>query len=324
LITMKKNKQYTKTQELAYELRVKDVMNSHLVTVSPTATINELKVILRANRISGTPVVENGELMGIISIEDLILCLSKGEMNTVVADRMKTDVTVLYPDEPLVHAISQFEKYGFGRFPVIERDGGKLVGVVTKGDIMKGVLKKLEICCDEKEKFRHRVSYIFEDIVSDKTVLSFQYDIMSKDFNRAGEPSSQLKKTLSRLGIRPDLVRRAAIAAYEAEMNIVIFTDGGKLSAAVQPGQIKLKASDSGPGIPDIEKAMQPGYSTAPHWVQELGFGAGMGLVNIKNCTDKMEIHSKIGKGTDLTAIICLDNTGKIKQTEKEKGDTGS
>jgi len=305
---MARNKQYTKTQELAYELKIKDVMNSRLVTVSSKATIVELKEILRANRISGTPVIDHGELIGIISIEDLILCLSKGEMDAVIADRMITDVKVLHPDEPLVHAINQFEKYGFGRFPVIERDDGKLVGVITKGDIMKGVLKKLEICCDEKEKYRNRVSYIFKDIVSDKTVLSFQYDIKSKDFNRAGQSSSQLKRTLSHLGIQPDLVRRAAIAAYEAEMNMVVFTDGGQLSAAVQPGQIKLKASDSGPGIPDIEKAMQPGYSTAPQWVQELGFGAGMGLVNIKNCTDKMEIHSKIGKGTDLTAIIYLDD----------------
>jgi len=305
---MAKNKQYTKTQELAYELKVKDVMNNRLVTVSPKATIIELKEILRANRISGTPVIEKGELIGIISIEDLILCLSKGEMDAVVADRMITDVKILHPDEPLVHAISKFEKYGFGRFPVIERNDGKLVGVITKGDIIKGVLKKLEIWCDEEEKYRHRVSYIFEDIISDKTVLSFQYDIKSKDFNRAGQSSSYLKRTLNRLGIQPHLVRRAAIAAYEAEMNIVVFADGGKLSAAVQPGQIKLTASDSGPGIPDIEKAMQPGYSTAPHWVQELGFGAGMGLVNIKNCTDKMEIHSKIGKGTDLTAFIYLDN----------------
>lgn len=317
LISMAKNKQYYKAQELVYELKVKDAMNSQLITVSPRATINELKEIFRANRISGTPVIDEGKLIGIISVEDLIMCLSKGEMDAIIADKMTTDVKVLYPDEPLLHAVNKFKKYEFGRFPVVERDGNKLVGVITKCDIIKGVVKKLELYCEEEEKYRHRASYIFEDIVSDKTVLSFQYDIKSKDFNRAGEPSSQLKKTLNRLGIRPDLVRRAAIAAYEAEMNMVVFTDGGKLSAAVQPGQIKLKASDSGPGIPDIEKAMQPGFSTAPHWVQELGFGAGMGLVNIKNCTDKMEIHSKVGKGTDLTAIIYLDDTGQIKQTEK-------
>jgi len=191
---------------------------------------------------------------------------------------------------------------------VIERDGGKLAGVITKGDIIKGILEKLEIHYHEEEIQRHRASYIFDDIVADQTTLSFQYNIKSKDFNRAGESSSQLKKALNCLGIQPDLVRRSAIAAYEAEMNIVVFADGGRLSAAVQTSQIKLTASDSGPGIPDIEKAMQPGYSTAPDWVQELGFGAGMGLMNIKNCTDKMDIQSEIGKGTHITAIIYLNN----------------
>ncbi|NQT24886.1 CBS domain-containing protein [candidate division KSB1 bacterium] len=305
---MAENKKYTKTQELTYELRVKDVMNRTVVAVSPKTTINELREIFRDNRISGTPVEDKGKLIGIISIEDVINCLSEGEMDAIVADKMSTNVEVLRPDEPLVHAVSKFNKSGFGRFPVIERDGGKLAGVITKGDIIKGILEKLEIHYHEEEIQRHRASYIFDDIVADQTTLSFQYNIKSKDFNRAGESSSQLKKALNCLGIQPDLVRRSAIAAYEAEMNIVVFADGGRLSAAVQTSQIKLTASDSGPGIPDIEKAMQPGYSTAPDWVQELGFGAGMGLMNIKNCTDKMDIQSEIGKGTHITAIIYLNN----------------
>lgn len=309
-ISMKKekDKRYTKIQELTYELKIGDVMTKKVVTLSPKKTIYELREILRADRISGAPVVDRGKLIGLISIEDFIKCLAEGEMDAIIEDKMTNKVEVLYADEPLVHAVKKFDQYGFGRFPVIERGRGKLVGIITKGDIIKGLLKKLEIDYHEEEIYRYRASHIFEDIVADRTTLTFQYDVKGKDFDIAGESASKLKRALHRLGIRPDAVRRAAIAAYEAEMNIVIFTDGGKLTASVRPDRIKLEASDSGPGIPDIEQAMRPGFSTAPEWVRELGFGAGMGLLNIKNCADKMDLTSEIGKGTHLEAIIYLNN----------------
>ena len=116
--------------------------------------------------------------------------------------------------------------------------------------------------------------------------------------------ASGLKKSLTRLGIHPRIVRRVSIATYEAEMNTVIFTSGGHITAYVKPGEIRVEIVDSGPGIPDIEQAMQPGFSTAPHSIQELGFGAGMGLPNIKKCSDKMNINSVAGKGTKLEIII--------------------
>ena len=100
------------------------------------------------------------------------------------------------------------------------------------------------------------------------------------------------------------MIRRVAVATYEAEMNIVIFTDGGELVAEVRPDSIRIDALDKGPGIPDIERAMQPGYSTAPTWVQEMGFGAGMGLPNIKKNSDDFRIESKVGIGTTLWITI--------------------
>ena len=303
---MVKDKKISKIQALTYELKVRDVMTNKIVTISPEKTIYELRDILRDYRISGTPVVNNGKLVGIISIEDFINCLAEGEMNALIEDKMSSKVKVLYADEPLVHAVNKLDRYGFGRFPVIDRNGGKLVGIITKGDIIKGVLKKLEIDYREEEIHRYRASHIFEDIVADRTTLTFQYNVAGKNFDIAGDSASKLKKALRRLGIHPDLVRRAAIASYEAEINIVVYTDGGQLIASVRPDQIMIEASDSGPGIPDIEKAMQPGFSTAPEWVQELGFGAGMGLINIKHCADKMKISSEIGKGTHLEAIIYI------------------
>lgn len=303
---MAEDKKYTKIQELTYELKVGNVMTKKVVTVSSKKTIYELRNILRTKRISGTPVVDKGKMIGIISIEDFMKCLAKGEINIPIEERMTKKVKTLYADEPLVHAVRKFDEYGFGRFPVIERGEGKLVGIITKGDIVKGLLKKLEIDYHKEEIHKYRASHIFEDIIADKAILTFHYNVVGGDFNCAGESASGLKRTLSRLGIQFDSVRRAAIAAYEAEMNIVIFTDGGKLTVSVETHQIKIEASDSGPGITDIEQAMQPGFSTAPEWIRELGFGAGMGLLNINHCTDKMNLTSRVGKGTHLEAIIYL------------------
>ncbi len=304
------DKEITRVQELTYELKVGDVMTMDVVTVSPKDTMNELREILRIKRISGTPVVKGGKLVGIVSIEDLIKCLANGEMDASIEEKMSKEVETLYTDESLIRAVSKFSRYSFGRFPVIEREQGKLVGILAKGDIIKGLLKKLEIEYHEEEIHRYRASHIFEDIVADKRGLHFQYNIAGQDFNRAGESASGLKKTLLRLGFHPQIVRRVTIAAYEAEMNIVIFTDGGQISAWVEPEYIKIEASDRGPGIPDIEQAMQPGFSTAPEWVQELGFGAGMGLPNIKKCADKMVLTSQVGKGTNLKATIYLKEGG--------------
>jgi anti-sigma regulatory factor (Ser/Thr protein kinase) len=137
--------------------------------------------------------------------------------------------------------------------------------------------------------------------------------VKGQDFKRAGESSSRLKRTLKRLGVRPDVVRRVAIASYEAEMNQVVFTGGGTIRARVQPNHVFLEVEDTGPGIEDIQKALQPGYSTAPDWVRELGFGAGMGLNNIQKSSDRFEIESEPGKGTLLK--VAFFASGENRET---------
>jgi anti-sigma regulatory factor (Ser/Thr protein kinase) len=170
------------------------------------------------------------------------------------------------------------------------------------------MLRRLEVDYHEEEIHRYRASHIFEDIIADEIALVFGYLVPAGDFDRAGEASSGLRRTLSRLGIRPQIIRRVAIATYEAEMNIVIFTEGGEIVAEVRPNRIRIEALDKGPGIPDLEAVMQPGFSTAPPWVQEMGFGAGMGLPNIQACSDKMHLDSTVGVGTRLEVIIHLDD----------------
>jgi CBS domain-containing protein/anti-sigma regulatory factor (Ser/Thr protein kinase) len=297
----------TRLQELVYELEVGEVMTREVITVAPQTSMAELREILREHRISGTPVLENGELVGIISIEDLIKVLAEGKMGATVGEKMTRDPVTLCADEPVVLAVNHFTRYGFGRFPVVD-EKGKLVGILTRGDIIQRLLKKLEVECHEEKIHRHRASHIFEDIVSDRTSIILRYDVVARDFDHAGEASSKIKRALSRLEVSPQVVRCAAIAAYEAEMNIVLHTDeGGEVLAEVQPGQIIIRAVDMGPGIPDVEQAMQPGFSTAPEWIQELGFGAGMGLTNIQRCADEMRLESPESRWTSLEVVVYLN-----------------
>lgn len=297
---------------MVYELKVGDVMTKNVITVHPKDFMSELRGILRRNRISGLPVVSEQRLVGVVSVEDFIKWLADRQDDCPIEEKMTEKLEILHDDDPLVLAVGKFERSGMGRFPVVSRDDGKLVGIVTKGDVIEGLLKKLEVEYHEEQIHRYRASHIFEDIEADNTTLLFQYDVVGQDLKQAGVSSSRLKRTLRRLGVRPDVVRRVAIASYEAEMNLVIFTQGGRIRARVQPHKVFVEAEDSGPGIEDLEKALQPGYSTATEWVRELGFGAGMGLTNIQKSSDRFHIESERGKGTLLRAAFLIDdNHGK-------------
>jgi len=299
--------QITRLHELVYELKIAEVMTQEVVTVTPQTSMSELRKILQEHRISGTPVVENGELVGVISIEDLIKALAAGEMGVTVDERMTRDPVVLCADDRVVLAVDHFTRYGFGRFPIVDEDA-KLVGILTQGDVTRGLLKKLEFEYHEDEVRRYRASHIFEDVVSDRTSIFLHYDVVAHDFDYAGEASSKVKRALNHLGVSSQIVRRAAIATYEAEMNIIIHTDeGGEITVEIQPEQIIMRATDTGPGIPDIEQAMQPGFSTASEWIREMGFGAGMGLLNIQRCTDEMRLESPLGTRTSLEVVIYVD-----------------
>jgi anti-sigma regulatory factor (Ser/Thr protein kinase) len=136
--------------------------------------------------------------------------------------------------------------------------------------------------------------------------MAFEFPIEGGDFIKAGSASSQIKKILNQLNIDPALIRRIAVATYEAEVNVVAHAYKGIMKVSISPARIKVKVEDEGPGIADIEKAMQEGYSTASEKVREMGFGAGMGLSNIKKNTDHLDIQSRLNKGTvvEMTTYI--------------------
>jgi anti-sigma regulatory factor (Ser/Thr protein kinase) len=135
-------------------------------------------------------------------------------------------------------------------------------------------------------------------------IIKQHYIVDGTDFTRAGEASGKIKKTLKDIGFPPQAVRNTAIAVYEAEINLVIHAGGGEIDVEITPEYVKVVLTDHGPGIENVELAMQEGYSTAPDRIRALGFGAGMGLPNIKKYSDEMDILTELGVGTVMTLKI--------------------
>lgn len=136
--------------------------------------------------------------------------------------------------------------------------------------------------------------------------MKLQYEVHDGEFVRAGEASSSVKKILKQLGIASDIIRKMSVAMYEAEINMVIHANGGIIDVEITPEKVRVVLADKGPGIPDIEKAMKEGYSTATDAVRDLGFGAGMGLPNMKKNADFLNVESTVGVGTTVTLEVSV------------------
>jgi CBS domain-containing protein/anti-sigma regulatory factor (Ser/Thr protein kinase) len=311
VISDKEAEHITRAEELAYELRIHEVMTEDVFCLDPEMKLETALDIFQKERFSGAPIVKNGQLLGILSIEDLIRALRENQMDVAVQDYMTTNLVTVRKFDPVVEALKTFAQTNFGRLPVLD-ENGTLVGIITKGDISNGLLRALQRDYHAEELIRYRASHLFEDIVSGRTSLILRYDIRKGDFIRGGNASSNIKRALLRLGATPQVARRCGIAVYEAEMNLIIHTDrGGTLRIEVEPHKITMEAYDDGPGIEDVKLAMKPGFSTASNEVREMGFGAGMGLVNIKRCVDDMRLISTVDRGTNLYMTIYLGDSDK-------------
>lgn len=150
----------------------------------------------------------------------------------------------------------------------------------------------------------------------DNKVAEGVFFLTGKDFSNAGAASSNLKGVLEGMRVQPDIIRRAAIAAFEAEMNVIIYAVAGMMHYYITPETIRIVVKDMGSGIPDIGLAMTEGYSTAPDYIREMGFGSGMGLPNIKKNADRLDIDSVVGGGTTLEFIIYLNKDSKGAKNE--------
>lgn len=314
LVTDDTAKDITRVEELAYDIRIEEVMTTDVQALSPDAPISDLLELLRTRRISGAPVVENGNLIGIVSLEDLIRALTANDTTSAVRKYMNSRVITVNGFDPVIEAMERFSKDKVGRYPVIDANG-KLVGMITKGDVTRGLLVSLQRDYQAEEVRRYRASHLFEDINSDRTSLILRYNIKARDYINGGKASSDIKRALLRLGASPQLARRCGIAIYEAEMNLIIHTtNGGIIRVEIEPHRITMKTTDDGPGIADIKKAMQAGYTTASQQVREMGFGAGMGLVNIQRCVDEMSLQSSPNQGSRLEMRINLQPTESFRE----------
>ncbi len=312
----------TRTEELAYELKINEVMTRDVRTTSPDMQMKDVVEIFRHTGISGMPVTEDDILVGVISMEDIFHCLIEGDLDSTTTKYMTRNPYTVRDIDLVVEALKVFVATGVGRLPVIDMDG-KLTGIITKGDITRGLLKVLQSKTQEEEMRRYRASHLFEDIESDRTSLILRYNIKPRDFVHGGTASSHIKRALVRLGASPQITRRCSIAIYEAEINLIIHANnGGIIRVEIEPHQITIDVTDDGPGIENIEQAMRPGYSTANEEIRELGFGAGMGLANIARCVDSMKLESVVDKGTRLKMKISLESMeslGEQNQNTAEK-----
>ena len=297
----------TKLQELIYTTRAESVMSTDVLVVGPSVAMADVKNLFQEHRITAAPVIEGEELVGIVSASDIICALERGSLDVPVSSVMTREVQTVMKDASVVEVVNKLGKKGHGRLPVVSRDG-HLVGIITTGTIIRALLRQMDVSFKKKEAeklHRYRASHIFEDIVSDNTSLVLRYVVNEKDFDNAGYASSMIKRSLQRLGLDPQVVRRVAVAVYEAEMNLVIHTDvGGEIIAEIRSDRLQISAIDHGPGIDDVKKVLEAGYSTAPAWIRDMGFGAGMGLANIKRCSDMMKLISELGQGTRLEMIF--------------------
>ena len=292
-------------QVLIYELRVRDAMTRPPVTGAPGDSLRTIQNLMKTHRISGVPILQDGVPVGLVSIEDIINALDQGHVNDPAERWMTRNIVTLRDHFSLVRAVAEFDRHGFGRFPVLN-SSGELVGIITRGDIAACLMQQLE---KRAEEAAAREAALFSGQTSDleqtKSVV-VQTEVKSGDYDSAGKISQHMRQILRARGVDPDIQRRAAIIAYEAEMNMIIHSIGGDLSVVISPGMVVIEAVDRGPGIENVELAMQEGWSTAGPLARELGFGAGMGLPNIKKCSDQFEIHSEMSVGTRLHSEVLL------------------
>ena len=294
-------------QVLVYELRVRDAMSKPPITAALTDSLRTIQQLMKQHKISGVPIQNGAEVAGIVSIEDIITALDKGHINDAAAKWMTRDVVTLRDHFSLVRAVAEFDRHGFGRFPVLD-SAAQLVGLLTRGDVTNCLMHHLEKRTEEA--LAHEAVLRAERVTDDPSQrLVIHAPVRTGDYDGAGKISQRMRQVLRDRGIDPEIRRRAAVVAYEAETNIIIHTLGGEITVMIEPGQVVIDAVDTGPGIDNIEQAMQEGWSTAGRLARELGFGAGMGLPNMKRCSDSFAVTSAI-HGTRVHSEILLKKAG--------------
>ncbi|MEI6891847.1 MAG: CBS domain-containing protein [Pontiella sp.] len=289
-----------RVQELVYGLRISEVMTRKVFTVTRNCSMRDVQTIMKDNSITGVPVVDNQRVVGIVTMNDLMNALEQGAMEECVTQWMVGEVQTLAEEMPLSFGISAFGKFSFRQFPIVNKKN-ELTGILTFRNINHALIRELSRQLREMEQKSEQP----QD--QNALKLSKVYPLNRYDFENAGKASCEIKKYLKERGVPPKTVRRVAVASYELEINLVAHSNGGMLGFDINDERVKISSHDRGPGIEDTEKAMMRGYSTANEWIRSQGFGAGMGLPNVKRVSDEFAIESALGMGTMVQAIILLN-----------------
>lgn len=297
-----RERQIRLVHELMYQIKVQEVMTRDVTCFEPTNTFREIQRCMKEKRFSGTPIVEKGELVGMVSIDDIISAFDGGYIDDPVRAYMTQEVATIPQSYSVIAASNLFNKHRYGRLPVVETPRSKhLVGLLTFSDILSHLLLAMNSIAERVERQEHSLAEVAKQA---KDTLRFE--LAPDDFDLAGMASTTVKKHLKKAGLRPDVLRRIAIICYEAEINVIIHSLGGFMEVRLLPDCVTIEVVDEGPGIPDLEKAMEAGYTTANEKIRSLGFGAGMGIVNMKRCADDFKIISSMETGTIVQATVKL------------------
>jgi CBS domain-containing protein/anti-sigma regulatory factor (Ser/Thr protein kinase) len=299
-----------KYASLFEDLRAADIMTSTVTALPPDKKIAHAKEMMKIKKISGIPVVdESRRLIGIVTLEDIINALEFHRINEPIRNLMTRKVVVVRLDERLSEIVAKFDEFGFRRFPVVDEDG-TLRGIISRKDMLNGILKKFDLIYVHDQKRSSTLNTEISSITGKKLEVAdakFHYGIDTTDINAAGTGAALLKKFLSDKSYPAEVARHVGVATYEAETNVIIHSHGsGDIYCFLQEDLIMVQVLDDGVGIEDMEKAMVEGYSTAPDYVRELGFGAGMGITNMKRFADKLVILSEKNAGTQVEMIFYL------------------
>ena len=308
----------SKFETLLVHGRVSEFMTIPPITLTKNKSMLDAKVLMRDNRISGIPIVNGeGQLEGIVTIENIIIAIENDYIDDLIDNHMIKDVMFIYDDMDVSIVMEFLRTYSYGRYPVLDRDN-RVVGVVTKGDLMVYLYTRLgSIYTHNKRRDEILKPRSFPEMMAPSTdEHAFSYNIATEDLDTAGIGSTLFKKFIEERGFPSEAIRRASISLYEAEVNVVIHGGGkGYIRAYLEENQLSVVVNDYGPGIDDIEQALEPGYTTATDKIRERGFGAGMGLANIKKYTNKLVIVSS-GNGLKIEFVIFATPKNAVVDTE--------
>jgi len=308
---MKNKKNLKKYADIFAHIKASDVMTKNVTTLTPENKVSQAKEMMRIKKISGIPILDKKDkLIGIISLEDIIKALEFNKMDEPIQNVMTTNVITLNLDDNLADIVEKFNILKLRRFPVVDKDN-KVQGIISRVDILHGILEKFNLIYSHDKKRNSTLSQEISLITGEKLLINeaeFHFAIDNADIIAAGTGAALLQQFLKKKEVDNEIIRRIGIATYEAETNVVIHSKStGDILCFIKEDRIIIRVIDKGIGIEDLEQAMKEGFTTASDYVKEFGFGAGMGIQNMKRFTDKLVIISEKKKGTQVEMVFYTD-----------------